>query len=222
MRPHSSLHNLHGRCVWSDENNKSVSGHSTTPYVEVDSQHVRLKLSSQDGMNTFYFDGAFVVLHIKLSPSKINWPEMKHHWPSLSKLPLPPVDSGLVQILIGMDVVGAHRRLNMQSTDTSISAELHFQTTCLLSNKCPDEPAVGACSVDQSLVATVESLWSTESFGTNLDAKTIMYKEDAQALHTLESTVKDIGNRYEVGLLWKDQDCILPNNKSTALKYFRQ
>ena len=147
---------------------------------------------------------------------------MKHHWPSLSKLPLPPVDSGLVQILIGMDVVGAHRRLNMQSTDTSISAELHFQTTCLLSNKCPDEPAVGACSVDQSLVATVESLWSTESFGTNLDAKTIMYKEDAQALHTLESTVKDIGNRYEVGLLWKDQDCILPNNKSTALKYFRQ
>jgi len=41
-------------------------------------------------------------------------------------------------------------------------------------------------------------------------------REDLSALKTLERTVKHVGDRYEVGMLWKDRDVKFPDNRLLA------
>ena len=47
-----------------------------------------------------------------------------------------------------------------------------------------------------------------------------MPKQDRKAIEILESTVNKKNNYYTAGLLWKDENIILPNNRSTALLRF--
>ena len=47
-----------------------------------------------------------------------------------------------------------------------------------------------------------------------------MPKQDRKAIEILESTVNKKNNHYTVGLLWKDENIILPYNRSTALSRF--
>ena len=39
-------------------------------------------------------------------------------WPNICDVDLQPIDSSHVQILIGMDIVGAHQQLETRSPDT--------------------------------------------------------------------------------------------------------
>ena len=47
---------------------------------------------------------------------------------------------------------------------------------------------------------------------------TCMSLEDKRALQIMNKTVKKIGDHYSVGLLWKDDDPQLPNNREMAVK----
>ncbi|XP_043209234.1 uncharacterized protein LOC122374503 [Amphibalanus amphitrite] len=49
----------------------------------------------------------------------------------------------------------------------------------------------------------LQDWWSTESFGTKHGTEFPTSAEDRRALRILERTTKLVGNRYEVGLLWK-------------------
>ncbi|CAB4025897.1 Hypothetical predicted protein, partial [Paramuricea clavata] len=62
-------------------------------------------------------------------------------------------------------------------------------------------------------------LWrKTESFGCKYVEETCQSVEDKKALEILESTTKRTGDRYETGLLWKEKDVTLPNNRVVAEK----
>ena len=45
-----------------------------------------------------------------------------------------------------------------------------------------------------------------------------MSLKDNRALHIMNQTVKKIGDQHSVGLLWKDDDLQLPNNREMAVK----
>ena len=47
-----------------------------------------------------------------------------------------------------------------------------------------------------------------------------MPKQGRKAIEILESTVNKKNNHYNVGLFWKDENTILPYNRSTALSRF--
>jgi hypothetical protein len=56
----------------------------------------------------------FVVPQINLSCRKINWPLLKKNWSHLADLTLPPIDTSLVELLIGIDQVYAHAYLDLR------------------------------------------------------------------------------------------------------------
>ena len=70
-----------------------------------------------------------------------------------------------------------------------------------------------------TLERKVEEWWLTESFGTKYEQETPRSREDRKALDILEKTVKRVGDRYEAGLLCKEQDVKFPDNRATAEKY---
>lgn len=64
----------------------------------------------------------------------------------------------------------------------------------------------------------MQGWWRTDTFGTKYSQGTPRSKEDKRAIKILEETVKNVGNRYEVDLLWKDPVVQLPDNRVMAEK----
>ena len=73
--------------------------------------------------------------------------------------------------------------------------------------------AVVNLELERSLI---ENFWSTESFGTQLQVKPLIPKSELAALKIFEATVKNIGERYEIGLPWKTPKTPLANNYTAA------
>jgi hypothetical protein len=46
-------------------------------------------------------------------------------------------------------------------------------------------------------------------------------RDDSTALKIMRHTMRQVGERYEIGLYWKAEECTLPNNHATALKRLR-
>ena len=74
-------------------------------------------------------------------------------------------------------------------------------------------------NLDQQL----EKFWAIESFETHSIecSKVMLGKEKRRALDILEKTTVNNGNRYEVGLFWKNEETNLPYNKNLALNIFK-
>ena len=80
---------------------------------------------------------------------------------------------------------------------------------------------VGHCvTPDTTLNEEVENWWKTELFGTKFNRDIPRSTENKRALEHLEETTNFRANlgHYETGLLWKDEEVMLPNNRPLAEK----
>jgi len=68
----------------------------------------------------------------------------------------------------------------------------------------------------------VEKFWSLENHGFGNSDGTSNSVEDARALDILENTTKSNELGYEVGLLWKNRNTQLPNNRKQAERRLEQ
>ena len=69
---------------------------------------------------------------------------------------------------------------------------------------------------DDKLANQLSKWWDIESYASNCDV-TGHSKEEEQAIKTLEQTTRFNGERYEVGLLWQEDEVKLPNNFYSAM-----
>ena len=68
----------------------------------------------------------------------------------------------------------------------------------------------------------VEKFWASESYGFGNECDSANSVEDNRALEILEGTTRLKNGRYEVGLLWRDDNCRLPNNRLLGEKRLKQ
>ena len=70
----------------------------------------------------------------------------------------------------------------------------------------------------ESATDIIEKFWDIESYGTvPKDDVSVITIEDKQSIEILKETTFKSENHYVIGLLWKESNSILPNNKSLAL-----
>ena len=69
---------------------------------------------------------------------------------------------------------------------------------------------------DGKLANQLSKWWDIESYSSNCDG-TELSKEEPWAIKTLEPTTQFKGERYEVGLLWQEDEVKLPNNFYSAM-----
>ena len=62
----------------------------------------------------------------------------------------------------------------------------------------------------------MKTWWRTESFGCKYDSDERRSKEDELILESLEKTTCKVDGRYQVGLIWKDLNTNLPDNRAVA------
>ena len=76
------------------------------------------------------------------------------------------------------------------------------------------QAATTATSIaDDKLANQLSNWWDIESYASNCDF-TGHSKEEQRAIKTLQQTTRFNGERYEVGLLWREEEVKLPNNYS--------
>ena len=72
------------------------------------------------------------------------------------------------------------------------------------------------CDIDQ----TLKRFWEVENCGTERCDTKIFTKEEGETLRKLENSNSYTGERYKVGVPWKDERPELPDNRHTALTRF--
>ena len=160
-------------------------------------------------------------------------------WPHLAHLELPniPVDVPKVSVLIGQDVPQAHIVLDYRWGDSPQNQPYAMRTPfgwCVAgpTNKGEDNSKPVALSVFEfdvtkegsvmGLHQQVEKFWDSESHGFGNVGDSCDSREDRRALEILNNTTKLKNGRYEVGLLWRNSDPQLPNNRSLAERRLQQ
>ena len=70
----------------------------------------------------------------------------------------------------------------------------------------------------ETLTNLVEKFWDVESYSTEspLDPK-LLSKDKKRALEILEHTTTKNQDKYEVGIMWKDDNPSFPNNRALAI-----
>ena len=71
-------------------------------------------------------------------------------------------------------------------------------------------------SINPDIDNIVQKFWDLES----LESKSIMTEEEHKAVKRLQTTTHVSNNHYTIGLLWKDSNIALPNNRSLAVSRF--
>ncbi|XP_074652764.1 uncharacterized protein LOC141907094 [Tubulanus polymorphus] len=155
-------------------------------------------------------------------PASIN--QMGH----LRDLNIPCVFSDQIKILIGADVPKVHLQLEIREGDNDfepigINTPLGW---CVMGPSIADPAtysvSVNSCtssiSSDDLLHQQVEQFWTVESMKSE---KPVLSSDDSKALQILEETCCLIDSHYQVGMLWKDRNSSMPDNRFLALKRFR-
>ena len=76
-------------------------------------------------------------------------------------------------------------------------------------------------SINPDINSIVQRFWDLESYGTTqIESKSIMTEEEHKAVKRLQTTTHVSNNHYTIGLLWKDSNVTLPNNRSLAVSRF--
>ena len=75
---------------------------------------------------------------------------------------------------------------------------------------------IHVASPEEELNELVKTWWRTESFGCKYDSDERRSKEDELILESLQKTTCKVGGRYQVGLIWKDLNTNLPDNRAVA------
>ena len=152
----------------------------------------------------------------------------KSRWPHLQNVPFPNVEREKISIIIGTDMPEVFIPIDVcyDGPDSpvaipsclgysvfgrmgkEIEAQCSTAYTSAVHNVC--------VSSDIALNQQLESFWKLESLGTSRDNSKTMSVQDKQALKVIEKTLTKVDSHYQMGLLWKNEDTHLPNNRTVA------
>ena len=205
--------------------------HGEDPTILI--QRVDVKVKSRDETVSLQINDIIAVPSLNISSRKINWSKVKHSFTHLEELDLPAADSDKVTILIGMDVQEAHviteikKPHNNQDGPWAVRTPFGWMVRgpvpLKVTSKLPVNLRINLIKTPaplDTLNELVHRFWEAETYSTNRPAPMAVSKDDERALGILNSTTKHIGDRYESGLLRKEDVPKLPNNHPMALKRF--
>lgn len=201
--------------------------HGQDPHLKIES--ASCLITSVNNQNGFKISKALIVPRLKVSHRRIDWPIKKKRWGHLTNLNLPVLDTADVGVFIGANVPEALRQLELRIADQTSPVGVSTPFGWTVMGQVPVEllrerkfantpPCYGVRVEDSEEDVVLQQFWFHESFGTRKEKSTYISQLEESALATLRNSIKNIGERYEVGLPWKSDNVRLPNNRSTALR----
>ncbi|KAL9977438.1 hypothetical protein ACROYT_G014841 [Oculina patagonica] len=192
---------------------------------ELMTKRVNVQVSQLNDFGTqFDVNGVLVVDHLNVPEKKVKLKELQERWPHLSDLELTEVAGTQVTLLLGSDVpeliVPLETRHGPKGSPIGVRTRIGWTVTGRLPGhiqECESVCKVHVATPNEELNETVKTWWRTENFGCRYDNDTQRSVEDERVMKFLdESTRKVADGRYEVPLIWRDDNVELPDNFAAA------
>ena len=170
-------------------------------------------------LSTVHF---YVHEKLKLGDQIVELQELKDRYPHLRNLPGQSYNLNDVQVILGQDCYDIHRPFEFKKSEDkaspwAVKSKIGWALSGLLPAKQAATLATTATSIANDKLANQLSKWGDiESYASNCDV-TGDSKEEQREIKTLEQTTRFNGERYEVGLLWREDEVKLPNNFYSAM-----
>ena len=159
---------------------------------------------------------------LKLGDQIVELQELKDRYPHLRNLPDQSYNLNDVQVILGQDCYDIHHPFEFKKSEDktapwAVKSKIGWALNGPLPAKQAATLATTATSIaDDKLANQLSKWWNIESYASNCDV-TGHSKEEQRAIKTLEQTTRFNGERYEVGLLWREDEVKLPNNFYSAM-----
>jgi hypothetical protein len=163
------------------------------------------------------------VENLSLPRQQISRSDWTRH-PHLRDLPISEFDEQPM-ILIGQDNIHltVARKVHQGPQDAPIATKTHLGW--ILHGPVQQKNDIKAYTFhichheypDDDLHEIVKRSFTTEAFGVNLNCWKAN-KDEARAQEIMKKTARRVGDRFEIGLLWRSDDITLPESKMTAMR----
>ncbi|XP_077975409.1 uncharacterized protein LOC144431310 [Styela clava] len=200
--------------------NKGVSQNTEVVKLSVRSAH-------DESGQILMLSNVFVVESRIPHPARIL--KNDHNMTHLQDIPLTDIEANKAMILIGADNPLAHfqleRRVGQQHEPVGIKTPLGWTLIGSSGATNEDETVSNMLCCDlrdqyNMLQEQVERFWSTEAVGTAYNLTRSESIEDRQTDNLMERKIRFIDGHYEVGFMWRNENCEMPQNEHVALNRF--
>ncbi|XP_058816283.1 uncharacterized protein LOC131679560 [Topomyia yanbarensis] len=193
--------------------------------LERDSKCVDVSISAKDCEEKFLLRNVHTVQQLQLPEQEVRFAEITARFKHLSGLPITECLNGPPRILIGLKHLHVYAPLESRigNPGEPIAVRTKLGWT-IYGPQCSDDTMVGFAghhivgeSKDQGLQELLRKYFTVEESGL---AVTVLPEstENIRARKLLEQTTTRVGERFETGLLWKNDDPQLPDNYAMAVK----
>ena len=159
---------------------------------------------------------------LKLGDQIVELQELKDHYPLLRNLPDQSYNLNDVHMILGQDCYEIHHPFEFKkSEDKAAPWAVKSKIGWVLSGPLPAKQAATLATTATSIADDkpanqLSKWWDIESYASNCDV-TGHSKEEQRAIQTLEQTTRFIGERYEIGLLWREDEVKLLESFHSAM-----
>ena len=189
---------------------------------------VSFTVTSRDRMNQLEVKDAYTVASLNVTKRPFNLDNTSDDWPHLSRIKLLPSKEKEVSLLIGADHPEVFEAFDTRSDPLKRRSPRGILTMfgwCIMRalKSGSNHQTVQNHSItlpDESFKKTVLGFFDMDGLGTHPNIKARIGYQEERAMEILDKGCRYDGERYEVGLLWAEEDPYLPNNRQSALQRF--
>ncbi|KAK3724598.1 hypothetical protein QZH41_001749 [Actinostola sp. cb2023] len=171
-------------------------------------------------------DGAWVVNKMNVPVIKYDQEQPSNRWKHLEGVPLPDIKETEAKLLIGSNMAHllVHLEIRQGQPDEPIAVRTALGWTLFGNVNAKQNKRICSNKVtlrdNVTLHNELEKFWQIDSYGTTCMNHTNtlgLSREDERAMEILERTTTKVNGHYAIGLLWKEDNTVLPNNRNSAV-----
>ena len=209
-------------CLEGQRTSVTVNGINCQEVFETKTVELQFRSCHAEAEETFAVT-AFTRFSINVGRELLDVDALKTQYPHLDPIPNHIIDYSKVELILGQDAYDAIRPLEYYvSRDKTSPVAVRLPIGWVLSGPLPATAVLSATCFEAEVEANAEisqqlkRWYDMETFGAvkNVDPAS---SEEARAKKILNSSTFHDGQRYVVGMLWKDEDATLPNNYYSSL-----
>lgn len=143
-------------------------------------------------------------------------------WSHLQQVPFPEVERSKISILLGTNIQEVFIPLEVKRGKPNEPIAIKSCIGWSILGGCPSVPSSTPVQVnlingeDVTLSDQLEEFWRVESYGTSKCETKPLSVEDQRAMNLISNSICKHDGHYEMGLLWKSDNPVLPYNRTLA------
>ncbi|XP_055590290.1 uncharacterized protein LOC129742417 [Uranotaenia lowii] len=199
--------------------------------TESDSVKFTLCISDQQQSCQSTLADVRTVAKLNLPVQGLDSDELKERFDYLQKIELPNYTAAAPKLLIGINnihlIAPLESRIGEAGEPVAIRCKLGWTIYGPRDGAVASVQFIGlhhcgcdaCCKPDQEMNNALKEFFQLEAVG--ISPVNLESKEDKRAREILERTTKRIGNRFETGLLWAEDDVVFPDSFPMAVKRWK-